>query len=82
MSVLTEVVGHHGRGRGGRLGELISPTALLLQVLWDHKKRQTHTGLVFTLKHLINGITAPTPGAVMTCGQKAYIAHLCSYFQD
>ena len=34
---LTEVVGHHGGRRWGRLGELLSPTALLLQVLLDHK---------------------------------------------
>lgn len=30
---LTEVVGHQGGGGGGRLGELFSPAALLLQVL-------------------------------------------------
>jgi len=43
VSLLTEVVGHHGRGRGGRLGELLSPTALLLQVLWGpQEETDTH----------------------------------------
>lgn len=32
---LTEVVGHQRRGRGRRLGELLSPAALLLQVLQE-----------------------------------------------
>lgn len=39
VSRLTEVVCHHGRSRDGRLGELFSPAALLLQVLQTKESR-------------------------------------------
>lgn len=66
---LTEVVGHQGRRWDGRLGELFSPAALLLQVLqnvdkWSETQLTLQTFIVIWVEQL----KAPK------------VSHLCSYF--